>query len=66
MPKKNSLINRSAVREKSLALLAQNRPHLADKFTRVSEDYFVRIEGYLVYAIAKYLEVMPTSGKTLR
>jgi hypothetical protein len=66
MTTKTQLINRSAVREKALAVLQYKRPHLAAKFTRVGSEFFQAIEGHVIYAIEQRIESMPTSGKTLR
>ena len=60
------LINRSAVREFSLAVLGQERPHLADKFTQISAEYFQKIESRLRIAIVQEIRAAPTNGKTLK
>lgn len=60
------LINRTAVREKTLAALARKRPHLAAKFTRVSGRFFTKVEGAAAAFIERYVESMPSSGKTIR
>lgn len=59
------LLNRSAVREKTLALLAEKRPALVAKKTRIAGSFYLRMQGHLSNAIAKYLEAMPSSGKTI-
>lgn len=60
------LINRAAVREFSLVVLAQDRPHLAGKFTQISADYFEKIEQRLRLAIVQEISAAPTNGKTLK
>jgi hypothetical protein len=60
------LINRTAVREFALVVLSQERPHLADKFTQVSADFFDRIETKLRIGIVQAVRDAPTVGKTLR
>lgn len=66
MTTKTRLLNRSAVRDKALAVLAHERPHLAAKFTRISGDFFARMEGQLIYAMENYIRAMPSVGKTLK
>lgn len=63
---KTRLLNQSAVREKTLAVLASRRPHLAAKFTRVSGEFFIGMEAALTNAIEDHIINMPTSGKTIR
>jgi hypothetical protein len=65
-PTTTRLINRTAVREKTLAALAEKRPHLATKFTRVSGTFFTKVEKAAVLFIERYVESMSTSGKTIR
>jgi hypothetical protein len=60
------LINRTAVREFSMVVLHQERPHLADKFTRVSEEWFEKIESRLRVAIVQEIRASGTTGKTLK
>lgn len=62
----NQLINKSAVREYTLAMLRANRPHLADKMTRVSPEYFDRVEAKLKATIMNEVASMPTSGATIK
>ena len=58
----NTLINKRAV--KCFALDAgQTRHH---KFTRVSDDFFVRIEGIVRKSIKEHVHRLPSVGKTIR
>lgn len=66
MSTQNPIINRSAVREFALVVLGQERPHLAEKFTQVSAEFFDRIEQRLRVAIVQEIRACPTCGKTLR
>lgn len=66
MSAQTPLINRTAVREFALVVLAQERPHLAEKFTQVSAEFFDRIEQRLRVVIVQQVRIAPTSGKTLK
>lgn len=66
MTTKTRLLNRSAVRDKALAVLANTRPHLAGKMTRVSGEFYMRLEAWLVMRLELYVRDMPSVGKTLR
>lgn len=61
-----SLLNKSAVKKFTLALIASERPHLADKLTRVSSEYYETIEVKLRSAIREHINTMPTNGKTIK
>lgn len=65
MDQKTKLINRSAVRDLALHVLAVNRPHLAGKLTRVSGDFYVQAEAYLSNWIAARINNHPSVGKTI-
>lgn len=60
------LINRTATREFALVVLAQERPHLAEKFTQISAEFFEKIEQRLRIAIVQEIRACPTNGKTLK
>lgn len=60
------LINKTAVREFALVVLAQERPHLAEKFTQVSAEFFERVEAKLRMGIVTAVREAQTVGKTLR
>jgi hypothetical protein len=60
------LINRAAVRDKALAVLASRRAHLAAKMTRVGAQFYVDAEAALVRFIEARIESMPSAGKTIR
>ena len=65
-PNPTRLLNRSAVREKTFALLAEKRPALVAKKTRIGASFYLQIQGHLINSIANYLEAMPSAGKTVR
>jgi hypothetical protein len=54
------------VREFALVVLSQERPHLAEKFTQVSAEFFERIESKLRIGVVEAIRSAPTAGKTLR
>ena len=58
----NTLINKRAVKRFALDT-SQARHH---KFTRVSEDFFQRIEGIVRKSIKEHVHRLPSSGKTIR
>lgn len=62
----NPLINRTAVRELALAILAHERPHLAAKFTQVSSNFLDTVEEKLKAVIVREVMAAPTNGRTLR
>lgn len=66
MNTKTRLINRAAVREFTLATLAEKRPHLATKFNRVADEWYVKAEEVLRVKLTFFLENMPTVGETIR
>ena len=47
MPSVTRLINKTAVKDYTLACIEAERPHLATKLTRISESYYVRVEARL-------------------
>ena len=56
------LINRQAVKRFALDA-SKNRHH---RFTRVSEDFFVRIEGIVRTSIKEHVHRLPSVGQTIR
>jgi hypothetical protein len=60
------LLNRVAVRDYTLATLAEKRPDLAAKFTRISANFYAKAQGYLANWIDRTIETMPSAGKTIR
>jgi hypothetical protein len=58
----NTLINKRAVKRFALDA-SQTRHH---KFTRVSEDFFARIEGMVRKSIKEHVHRLPSVGKTIR
>jgi hypothetical protein len=66
MTTKTRLLNRSAVREFALAVLARDRAHLAGKLTRISPAFYERLEVRLRVAVTEVIGTLPTTGKTIR
>jgi len=62
---KTRLINRAAVREKAMAVIATKRPALSTKFTRVSGRFYRKAQAAVENFIEDYIERMPSAGKTL-
>jgi hypothetical protein len=58
---KTRLISRKQV--KCYALAAAS--HRAHKFTRVSADFFVKVEGHVKQFIRDYVGRLPSKGKTI-
>ena len=58
----NTLINKRAVKRFALDA-SQTRHH---KFTRVSDDFFARIEGIVRKSIKEHVHRLPSVGKTIR
>ena len=57
-----TLINKQAV--KRFALDACEKRH--HKFSRVPEDFFIRIEGIVRKSIKEHVHRLPSVGKTIR
>lgn len=62
----SSLINKTHVRNYTLAALAEKRPALKDKMTRISDEYFIKVDAATRRFVSSYLETMPSSGKTIK
>lgn len=60
------LINRVAVRDFALAALAEHRPHLREKLTRVSGAFYGRAQAHLSIWIEQEIKAAPSLGKTIR
>ena len=60
------LINRAAVREKALAVIALKRPGLTGKMRRVSSKFYLKAQAALENFLDDYIERMPSAGRTLR
>ncbi len=58
----NTIINKRAVKRFALDA-SQTRHH---KFTRVSDEFFVRIEGIVRKSIKEHVHRLPSVGKTIR
>jgi RNA polymerase sigma factor (sigma-70 family) len=59
------LTNQTAVRRYALDVLKQERPALAEKFTRVGSDFFEAIEAATRSAIIQRIKAHNSAGKTL-
>jgi hypothetical protein len=64
--KEMTLLNKSAIRQFTLDTIKSARPHLAAKKTRVSPEYFDRIEARLRALIVNDVQAMPSSGSTIK
>jgi hypothetical protein len=62
----SKLINKTHVRNYALAVLAEKRPALKEKMTRVSGEFFDRIDAAVRNAVVHHIESMPSTGKTIR
>ena len=60
------LINRAAVRAFTFAALAEKRPALVHKMTRISGRYYAKGEACVAAWIERELASMPSVGKTIR
>ena len=60
----NALINKSHVRKYSLHVADCHRPFAG--FTRVSEEFFTRIEGKLRLIIEAEIKALPSKGVTIK
>lgn len=61
-----SLINRAQVKNYTLATLQAKRPHLAEKKTRVSAEYFERIDAKVRNLIQHEVDGMHSVGVTIK
>lgn len=59
------LINRTALKTITMAVLAERRPHLATKFSRIGGDFFDHVEHEFRAALDRAIDNAPTTGKTL-
>jgi hypothetical protein len=61
-----SLINKSSVKKRTLEVLAEQRPHLVEKMTRVSSQWYDKIERGVDSVIQAGTAELNTSGKTIK
>jgi hypothetical protein len=61
-----SLINKAHVRKYALDTLATRRPALRNKLTRVSEEFFTRIDAHLREYVSQQINSLPSVGKTIK
>ena len=57
-----SLLNKKAVREFTVDYAKASRP----KFTRVSNDFLIYIEGVVKEKIKSHIHTLPSVGKTIK
>ena len=57
-----SLLNKKAVKQFAFEYAQHNRP----KFTRVSNDFIIYIEGVVKEKIKNYIHTLPSVGKTIK
>lgn len=62
----SSLLNKSNVRKYTESVIVEKRPALKDKMTRVSAEYYLKVENATRQFIQNYIESMPSTGKTVR
>lgn len=60
----NALINKAQVRKYSLHVADCHRPYAG--FTRVSEEFFARIESHLRLFIEAEVKRLPSKGVTIK
>lgn len=61
-----SLINKSNVRQFTMDAIKATRPGLDGKMTRVSGEFFTKVEAATRTFITHYVSSMPSSGKTIK
>lgn len=61
-----SLINKAAVKKRTLEVLNETRPHLTEKMTRISGEWYDAIERDVNARITARLAELNTSGKTIK
>ena len=66
MPSVTRLINKTAVKDYTLACIEAERPHLATKLTRISESYYVRVEARLRRIILCEMMDISSIGHTIK
>ena len=62
----SSLLNKTNVRKYTEAVLAEKRPALVGKMTRVSAEFYVKVENATRQFVQNYIESMPSTGKTIK
>ena len=60
------LINKARVREYTMSVIASKRPGMSEKMTRVSGEYFDKVDTHVRQFIQNYVESMPSTGKTVK
>jgi hypothetical protein len=57
------LINRRQIKEFALAVAQTHRPN---RFSRVSGEFLLRVEGQVKEFIRSYIHQLPSAGKTIK
>jgi len=60
------LLNKAAVRKYIRNRLAASRPHLAEKFTVISNETFLALDGFLRVKIDAEIKDHISTGKTFK
>lgn len=60
------IINKAKVRDYTLAVVAEKRPAIKDKMTRMSGEYFDKVDAAARNFIQNYVASMPSTGKTIK
>jgi hypothetical protein len=60
------LLNCAEVRREVFRRLEVERPHLVGKLTRVSPEFFERLDAQVVQLVIKEVRSLPTVGTTIR
>lgn len=60
------IINKAKVRDYTMAAIAEKRPALKDKMTRVSGEFFEKVDAATRNFIQAHVSAMPSSGKTVK
>jgi hypothetical protein len=58
------LINRAHIRTLALDVAAKHRP--AQKFTRVADEFYTRLDAHVRDWVRKEIESQPSKGQTIR
>jgi hypothetical protein len=60
-----SLLNKSEVKKYTRDALLHFRPHLAEKMTRISSDWYIALDQIVVENVRKWVMSATSAGKTL-
>lgn len=62
----STIISKTHVRRYALSMIEAKRPGLKGKITRVSADFFTKVDAAAKAFITNYVEAMPSTGKTIK